>query len=94
MVAGSVLSPAPSTEDTHTLAAEIELARNTLAEVQALRLEVGVAPDLLTAPADEPEVSEDSLTSQQWLEVSHWSLSDSCFTFHPDLWNSSQETTV
>lgn len=71
---GSVLSPAPNTEDTHALAAEIELARNTLAEVQALRLEVGVAPHLLTAPANEPEVSEDSLTSQQWLEVSQVSL--------------------
>lgn len=54
-------------DDLLAIIAEIELTRNTLAEVQALRLEIGVT-DLVFAPT-EPEVSEDSLTSQQWLQV-------------------------
>ncbi len=73
VVSGAVLTPAPNTEDTCVLAEEIELARNTLAEVQALRLEVGMS-DLLTSQPAEPEISEESLTSQQWLEVRQWVL--------------------
>lgn len=47
--------------------AEIELTRNTLADVQALRMEVGMSDKLL--PPNEPQVSEESLTSEQWLKV-------------------------
>ena len=63
------LNPPPSpTTDVAVILEEIELTRNTLAEVQALQLEVS-GVDLVPLPAEQ-QVSEESLTSQQWLEVS------------------------
>ena len=50
---------------------EIELTRNTLAEIQALRLEVGHATgEIPYSVPQEEEVDYDSLTSRQWLDVS------------------------
>lgn len=60
-------TPAPS-EDILSIMEEIELTRNTLAEIQALQLEVGGA-NLIPATPTGQEMSEESLTSQQWLEV-------------------------
>lgn len=70
------------TEDVLAVLKEIELTRNTLAEVQALHLEMS-GEDLIPVPP-EPTVSEDSLTSHQWLEVrraSVWSRVRWCFMF-------------
>lgn len=64
---GSAPTPPPS-EDVLAILEEIELTRNTLAEIQALQLEVGGA-DLIPITPTGQEVSEESLTSQQWLEV-------------------------
>lgn len=68
MSVNSTPAPAPS-DDILTIMEEIELTRNTLADMQALRLEVGGANLIPTTPTEQ-EPSEESLTSQQWLEVS------------------------
>ena len=61
--------PSFVSSDVMLLLDEIEHTRNTLAEIQALRLEAGQAKgDTYTKPSEE-EVNFDSLTSKQWLEV-------------------------
>lgn len=60
-------NPILPSDDINSILAEIELTRNTLAEVQALRLEVDVT-NQHSSPV-ETEVNEESLTSEQWLEV-------------------------
>ena len=60
-------NPVLPSNDINSILAEIELTRNTLAEVQALRLEVNTTNQ--HASPVEPEINEESLTSEQWLEV-------------------------
>ncbi len=65
-----LLGPIPTllpNVDLDSVRAEIEVVRDTLAEIQALYLEVGVAHP--TSIPTEQELDEESLTSQQWLKV-------------------------
>jgi len=62
--------PSFVSNDVILLLDEIERTRNTLAEIQALRLEVGQAEgSIYEKPPSEEELNFDSLTSQQWLKV-------------------------
>ena len=65
--------PSLPREDVLLVWAELERARDTLAEVQALQLEVGGAG--LSGPApSEPDNKEEYMTSSQWLKVVRKSL--------------------
>ncbi len=54
--------------DTLAIWNELDSARNTLAQIQALRIEIEGAT-CNCSPPEPPQISDTSMTSEQWLEV-------------------------
>ncbi len=87
-----------TSEDVVMMLDEIEQTRNTLAEIQALSLEIGHATGDGYAMPKEESVDLDSLTSKQWLDVGgtlSWPMNKlnknawfycCCCCFNPDEW--------